>query len=134
MKKSLITVLPLVFVTHMAYAQSCADLSGCAKKVCELETKLKSVSEPHAAERIKMAIAETKANCTDAKATAATDAKSAEQQMKVERKTREAREDIAEAEMKKKHAEAEGKMDKAQKYQHKIEEKQLKIKHLQEKN
>jgi len=51
--------------------------------------------------------------------------------MKVDKKIAEAKEDIAEAEMKKQKAKAEGKAEKVMKYQHKIEEKQLKIKHLQ---
>ena len=131
MKKTLMAIAPLMILAGAAYADSCAELSGCAKKVCELELKLKSVSEPHAAERIKMAIAETKANCTDAKAAAHDAAKQSEHAMKVDHKIDEAKEDIAEAQMKKEHAQAEGKSDKVMKYQHKIEEKQMKIKKLE---
>jgi len=131
MKKTILTVAPLIILAQVVSAQSCAEMSGCAKKVCELELKLKGVSEPHAAARIKAAIAETKANCTDGKVASQDAAKQSEHQMKVDHKINDAKEDIAEAQMKKQKAQAEGKTDKVMKYQHKIEEKQMKIKHLQ---
>jgi len=131
MKKTLLGMIPLMLAAQVASAQDCTALSGCDKKICELETKLGSVSEPHAAARIKAALAETKANCTDDKVTVDHAAKDTEHQMKTEKKIREAKEDIAEAEVKKQKAQAEGKAEKVLKYQHKIEEKQLKIKHLQ---
>ena len=131
MKKRLLLVIPFVLAAQTASAQNCALLSGCAKKVCELESKLSAVSEPHAVARIQAALTETKANCTDKKVATEHTAHDTEHQMKVDKKIAEAKEDIAEAEMKKQKAKAEGKAEKVMKYQHKIEEKQLKIKHLQ---
>jgi len=133
MKRRLLGIIPLMLVTQVASAQNCTLLSGCAKKVCELESKLSAVSEPHAVARIQAALTETKANCTDEKVAAEHTAHDTEHQMKVDKKIAEAKEDIAEAEMKKQKAKSEGKTDKVMKYQHKIEEKQLKIKHLQSK-
>jgi len=131
MKKTLTGLLPLILFTQVSYAQSCAELTGCAKKVCELEVKLKSVSEAHAVARIQAALSETKANCTDDKIAVHNEAKNSEHQMKIDKKIREANDDIAEAKLKKQKAQAEGKLDKVHKYQNKIEEKQLKIKHLE---
>jgi len=131
MKKIVLAIVPMVMISQIAYAESCAEMSGCAKKVCELETKLKSVTEEHAAARIRAAIAETKANCTDESAAAHDAAKQSEHQMKMDRKIGKAKEDIAEAEMKKQKAQAEGKADKVRKYERKIEEKQMKIKHME---
>lgn len=130
MKKIAFTLLPAVLLAQFAYADSCANLTGCQKKICELEAKLKGVTEPHAADRIKQAIAQTKANCVDNKV--ASTAKDAENNAKIDKKIGEAKEDIAEANMKKDKAQAEGKADKVQKYQQKVEEKNMKIKHLQE--
>jgi len=76
--------------------------------------------------RIQTALSETKANCSEGKSVIYD-----EHQMKIEHKIREANKDITEAQLKKEKAQSEGKLDKVAKYQHKIEEKQLKIKALE---
>jgi len=116
---------------QVSYAQSCIELTGCAKKICELEVKLKTVSEQHAVARIQTALSQTKSNCTDEKVAAHDMVKSNEHQIKIDHKINEAKEDIAEAKLKQQKAQAEGKLDKVHKYQNKIEEKQLKIQHLE---
>lgn len=117
-------------VSQIANAQSCVALSGCAKKVCELQTKLDNLKEPHAIARVQAALADTKANCSDSDVVSETKQKDMKHQMKMDDKIQDAQEDIAKAKVKKAKAQAEGKMDKVQKYQHKIEEKELKIKHI----
>ena len=131
MKKLLTTTLALTAMTTLAMATDCSTLSGCKKKICELETKAAMMTEPHAKARLEAALAETKANCSDEKLAAHNELKEEEHSMKTKHKIEEAQQDIEEYEVKKAKASAEGKADKVMKYKHKIEEKALKIKHLQ---
>jgi hypothetical protein len=130
MKKKILFSIPFILLSQLAYGESCVALSGCDKKVCELKAKLATVSEPHAVARIKLAISETEANCSDKVIEQKEEIKEDKHQTKIDEKVADAKEDIAKAEVKKAKAKAEGKMDKVMKYQHKIEEKELKIKHL----
>jgi len=131
MKKIILGIAPLVLLSQMTFAQSCVALTGCAKKVCELESKLHSVSEVHAVARIQAAIDDAKANCTDESVAAHDTEHQNKHQVKVDKKIADAQEDLAEAKVKKQKAQAEGRADKVHKYQRKIEEKQQKIQHLQ---
>jgi len=130
--KMIITGVSLISVVTFATATDCSTLTGCEKKICELQTKANALTEPHAKARVEAALAETKANCTDSGLAAHDKLESDEHTMKVNHKIEDAKDDIKEAERKKAEAQAEGKADKVRKYERKIEEKQLKIKHLEQ--
>ena len=131
MKKALLTGIIIIAASSLSYAMDCSNLTGCRKKICELQLKAASLTEPHARARVEAAIAELQANCTESTLSDHEARKSEKHTMKVNHKIEEAQSDIKEYEYKKNKALAEGKKDKALKYQHKIEEKQLKIKHLE---
>jgi len=132
MIKQTLTLGTIVIATSiMALATDCSTLTGCQKKICELEVKADALTEPHAKARVETALAETKANCTDTNLAAHDAMKTEKHDMKINHKIAEKKEDIAEAQHKKAKAMAEGKMDKVHKYERKIEEKQLDIKHLE---
>lgn len=129
MKHTKITLLGMLVAGSAAAYATCADLSGCEKKLCEMKAKLATVSEPHAKARIQAAIEATQASCTD-KTAAVTTPHDAQRAEKKARKIADVRDDIAEAKRKKAKAQSEGKADKVRKYQHKIEEKERKLKDL----
>ena len=131
MKKSLILTLAVLGAATVSQATVCDTLQGCAKKICELQKKVELTTEPHALTRLKKALSEAKANCTDGDLKAKAQAKADEHTQKVERKIDEAKADADKAKAKMDKALAEGKEDKAAKYRHKMEEKLQKAKRLE---
>ncbi|HHB75293.1 MAG TPA: DUF1090 domain-containing protein [Desulfobulbus sp.] len=125
----------LLFLVTASYAGTpadCAGKTGCAKKICEIEAQI-TIAQAHnntgQVNRLKAELTDVKANCTKS----SVKAESAHDNARIDRKIADAKEDMAEASEKMEKAKAQGREDKVLKYQHKIEEKQMKIKHLEEK-
>ena len=123
--------LALCMVVAASHAADCGTLKGCAKKICELQNKIDATTEPHALERLKKALGEAKANCTDGDLKAKARAKADERAQKAERKIEKAKADADKAKAKMEKALSEGKSDKAAKYRRKMEEKLQKAKRLE---
>ena len=124
--------IPLAAATSLlaalaAQAADCTALQGCAKKVCELEAKVRQTSEPHAHARLQKALAEAKAHCVDGDEKARDDRRLRKKRHKIEQAEADARK--AEARMRK--AQSEGRPDKAEKYRQKAEEKRQKAHRLE---
>ncbi len=131
MKKALILSGALLLSGIALQADTCAALQGCAKKICELQNKVKLTTEPHALARLQKALAEAKANCSDSDLKAKAQAKTDAHTQKIERKIDDASADAKEAQNRMEKAQAEGKNGKAAKYRRKMEEKLQKVKKLQ---
>ena len=102
----------------------CSNLKGCEKKFCEIERQLDIAQEKdneRKADGLKKALDEAKGHCTD---------KGFKEDLVEE--IGEVKEEIAEYESDLKEAKEYGKTDKVRKYQEKIEEEKIKIKHLED--
>ena len=125
----LFAIVAVVGMGSMAYADACSDLTGCAKKECEINKQLsiaKSVKNSGETARLSMVLKKVKATCTEESVAAKDDRKTE----KLERKIAEKKEDMVEHQEDLAEAKAKGKAEKVMKYQHKIEEEQAKIEHL----
>ena len=121
----------LFLLTTLCMAVNGMAEEGCAKRISDIETQLQFAESAGNAAKViglKKSLANVKQNCTEKSLTE----KSEKKTRKLNKKVEETKEDIAEHQEKMKEAMSKGKMDKVHKQQRRIEEKQIKLKHLQD--
>jgi hypothetical protein len=121
---SSVALAGLLFISAPALASTdCNNLKGCERKFCEIERQLNIAQQKNnerKADGLKKALDEAKGHCTD---------KGLKEG--IIQKIDEVNEEISEYESDLKEAKEYGKTGKVRKYQEKIEEEKIKLKHLE---
>lgn len=119
----LFTSVPALASPPASASSTCGNLTGCDKKLCEIQRQLtisQEIGNKYKSNGLKIALAEAKEHCTDKKL-----------RKDLVEKIAEAKKSITEYEADLKEAKEYGKADKVRKYQEKIENEQSDIKSLE---